>query len=86
MPEETEQLRYRRMIDNLARTIDVNKEKKWDAACMRDDKTGAVVCASKKYISDSTHKVSGYVKIGGSRVIAVGDVEDIKKLEETIGP
>jgi len=86
MPEEMEELRYRRMIHNLARQLEVNKDIKWNSACVRDEKTGAVVCAAKKYISDSAHKVSGYVKIGGTRVMAIGDVEDIKKLEETIGP
>ena len=88
MPEidEMEELRYKRMIDNLARQLVVSKDDKWDGMCVRDKKTGAVVCAAKKYISDSVHKVSGYVKIGGMIVTTKGDDKDIERLQKTIGP
>ena len=78
--------KLRRRIYELASTLQVNKDKKFDSICVRDKESGAVVCARKKYLSDSTHAISGYAKIGGTRVVAVGDSKDIKELEETIGP
>lgn len=84
--EMEEKQRLRRKIYELATEVGVNKDLKWNAICERDEKTGVIICVGKKYVSDSTHSISGYAKIGGTRIVAVGDANDIKKLEETIGP
>jgi len=78
--------KLRRKIYELASSLTVNKDLKENSICIRDKETGAIICARKKYLTDSTHKVSGYAKVGGTRVVAVGDSKDIKELEETIGP
>jgi len=76
----------RRKIFELASELPVNKDLKENAVCVRDKDTNAVVCAMKTYVSDRAYRVSGYAKIGGTRMVTVGKVEDIKKLEESIGP
>lgn len=76
----------KRKIFELASELPVNKDLKENAVCVRDKDTNAVVCAMKVYVSDKAYRISGYAKIGGTRMVTVGKAEDIKKLEETIGP
>jgi len=78
--------KLRQKIFTLARTLPVNKDLKVNQTCFRDDETGAIVCARVRYVSDSVQAVSGYAKVGGRKIVVVGDAKDIKELEDTIGP
>jgi len=76
----------KRKIYELAAELPVNKDLKENSVCVRDKDTNAVVCVMKTFVSDKAYRVSGYAKIGGQIMVTVGKSEDIKRLQETIGP
>jgi len=84
MPE-TEIDRYRNQARDLLGQIKVSKDMKFDAACIRDNETGAIICASKRYINDNLHREAVYVEIGGSTVFAKGDTSDILEMKQKLG-
>ena len=85
MSEITEIEKYKSQARDLMSELRVGKGHKFDAACVRDPETGTIVCAGKKFISDTLHKELVYIEVGGTPLFAKGDPSDLLKLKKEVG-
>ena len=75
--------KLQRKIEELGENLSVNKEKRIDETCIRDEETGALICVRKRYLKDMVHQVSGFAVVGDKPIITKGNPRDVQELMRT---